>query len=325
MVAPLLGTSLADKHIALTFDDGPGDRTIELSQYLAARGIRAAFFVSGRNLAAHPGALAQLRADGHLVANHTQNHPDLTTLSAPDIVAELAQTDALVAPFVDQAHFLFRAPYGAWNASVYAALSPSPMNKYVGTVGWDIGNATVAGVSGADWDCWQNLDYTTAQCGDLYVTEISTKGRGIVLMHDPFGTATVGRGHTVDMVKYVVPRLTALGFTFVRADDVPAIAAFFPKPPVDAGIDAPHDGSNDAERDARIDGDSDATPDAGSTADADAGGEGGGAGAIDAALDAALDAARVRDAGADVTGLDAAQDAGPAPRGDSTPPDPCAK
>lgn len=343
VASPILGTSLADKQIALTFDDGPGDRTVELSQYLAGRGIRAVFFVTGRNLAAHPGVLAQLRADGHLVANHTQNHPDLTTLAAPAIVSELTQADALIGSFVDQGHFLFRAPYGAWNASVYAALAPSPMNKYVGAVGWDIGNATVPGVSGADWDCWQNLDYTTAQCGDLYLAEITTKRRGITLMHDPFGTATVGRGHTVDMVKYLVPRLTALGFTFVRADEVPAIAAFFPKPPGDAGIDAPRDGAIDAVADAHdavaeadVATGSDASSDAADDADdadagqdasaRDAGGDAGDSGDSGVqTADAGPDASATHDAGAPVSGNDAGVDAARAPRGDSTPPDPCAR
>ena len=74
------GLSLPPKVLAVTFDDGPGDRTVELSMYLKARGIRAAFFVNGAHLAAtalpnpngiglvaNPTAvLAQLVADGHL-------------------------------------------------------------------------------------------------------------------------------------------------------------------------------------------------------------------------------------------------------------------
>ena len=58
------------------------------------------------------------------------------------------------------------------------------MNKYVGPIGWDIGGERTA-TAGADWACWQeNPKLTSKACGDLYLSEIATVGRGIVLMHD---------------------------------------------------------------------------------------------------------------------------------------------
>ena len=52
---PFTGTSMPDKTLCLTFDDGPGEtngeskgpRTLELAQYLHAEGIAATFFVLG--------------------------------------------------------------------------------------------------------------------------------------------------------------------------------------------------------------------------------------------------------------------------------------
>lgn len=235
------GLSLAPKRLALTFDDGPGNRTIELSQYLKAEGIKAAFFVNGIHVPAHPGALAQLVADGHLVGNHTQDHADLTKFppgAAGDaaVVKEVADTDPLIAPFVKDARFLFRAPYGAFDARGFAAIQASPMKKYVGHVGWDIGTARTND-SAADWACWQNNPKLTSKaCGDLYMKEIEKVGRGIVLMHDQdYGNAandnvSSGLGHTVVMVKYLVPLLKAKGYTFVRVDETPDIAKVFAKP-----------------------------------------------------------------------------------------------
>ncbi|HSO38306.1 MAG TPA: polysaccharide deacetylase family protein, partial [Labilithrix sp.] len=43
----LVGTSLPAKTLALTFDDGPGDRTGAMSTYLASQGIKASFFFVG--------------------------------------------------------------------------------------------------------------------------------------------------------------------------------------------------------------------------------------------------------------------------------------
>lgn len=252
----LTGASLPDKALALTFDDGPGDRTAELSSYLKAQGIRATFFVNGGhvvpptlpnpdNLLLTAGAtaiLARVAADGHLVANHTTTHRNLVTTVLPTgsarVVQELSETDATIAGFVPANRFLFRAPFGAWNTGVYDALKTSAMNKHVGPLDWDVGgSANDYPNRAADWACWHGQLYSgalkangtgfasTTQCGDAYINEITTVGRGIVLLHDPYGGPTAS---TVDMVKYMVPILKSRGYTFVRADEVPAVAALLP-------------------------------------------------------------------------------------------------
>lgn len=251
-----VGTSLPAKTLALTFDDGPGDRTAELSMYLKAQNIRAAFFVNGGRLAATglpnpngltpaPGVaatMAQIVADGHLVSNHTTTHRDLVTeVPNGQRVQELSETDASIAAYVPSGHWLFRPPYGSYNAAVFNTLKVSAMNKYVGPVNWDIGDSnTDYPNKAADWACWggqlttaggapvNGTGYaTTVQCGDAYLAEIAAVGRGIVLMHDPYSWAS---GSTVDMVKYMVPILKANGYTFARVDEVPDIVADLPAP-----------------------------------------------------------------------------------------------
>ena len=262
--ANFFGTSLPAKTLALTFDDGPGPRTKELSIYLKSVNIRAAFFMNGARLAAtalpNPngisvvadpaGTLAQVLSDGHLVANHTTTHRDLTN-QVPDAqrVQELSDTDTDIAGSVSPPnHLLFRAPYGAYNGTVFSTLSASTMNKYIGPIYWEAGGfSDQYPTKAADWACWQGSLYTgatkvnlvagspgyatTTQCGDAYLTEIASFGKGIVLMHDPYEWA---QGSTVDMVKYIVPILIGNGYSFVRVDEVPTIAAALPPPPCDA-------------------------------------------------------------------------------------------
>jgi len=72
------GASLPAKTLSLSFDDGPGARTAELSAYLHAQGIPSAFFVNGKMLTAGTAVLTQLVTDGHLIGNHTQTHTSLT-------------------------------------------------------------------------------------------------------------------------------------------------------------------------------------------------------------------------------------------------------
>lgn len=239
------GTTLSARQIALTFDDGPATRTAELSAYLKAQAVPAGFFVNGKNVAGHPGVLAKLVADGHVIGNHSHDHLDLTdraafpetTAGGTKLVAQLASTDSLIGPFVKDGHFLFRAPFGAFDARNRSVLQASAMKKYVGHVGWDMGSDRTA-TTAADWACWQDEPkLTTKACGDLYLAEIVKVGRGIVLLHDAdYGnvtnhSTTSGVGNTADMVKYLVPLLKARGFTFVRVDAVPAIATAIARGP----------------------------------------------------------------------------------------------
>lgn len=251
----VFGTSLPPHTLALTFDDGPSERTPELAAYLDAQGIEAGFFVNGMFVAQFPTVLPQVVAHGHLIANHTQNHQDLTDPAffpaspAGDaaLVDSVAQTDALIAPFLESGRRLFRAPYGRWDDRAFDLLAASPMSTYVGPIDWDIGDSRTA-TTAADWACWQNAPaLSTKECGDLTLAQITAVDRGIVLMHDAaYGDETnhalaTGVGNTVDMVKYIVPVLKAAGFSFVRIDHVPEIEAKLPPLVPDAG-----GGGNDA-------------------------------------------------------------------------------
>lgn len=259
--AKVYGKSIATaKTIALSFDDGPGARTGELSTYLRQQGIRGTFFVNNDTQhAPHIGVLAQLFADGHVIANHTKTHANLVGggLSAQQIIDELTNVDTLISPYVPNNRYLFRAPFGAWDQTVFDALKTSAMNKYVGHVDCEYGDDLIPPNNAADYACWDN-NYTSKACGDLYIADINDTsdpankptGKGIVLMHDPYGelantSINVGKGNTVDMVKYVVPLLKADGYTFIGVDEVPDIAAVLPPlPPKDAGAEGGEGGTS---------------------------------------------------------------------------------
>lgn len=231
----LRGASLPAKTIVLTFDDGPGPRTLELSRYLATEKISAVFFVNGKSVQ-RATDLAQLAKDGHVLANHTQTHRSITGratgeahLSDAETVAEIEQTDALIAPHVTSNRFFFRPPFGDFDARAGDALAASSMKKYIDPIQWDIGDH-MGPAQAADWDCFSpgtdGKVLTPAQCGALYIKEIETVGRGIVLLHDPeLIDDDPTKGGTVDMVKAIVPVLKQKGFTFGRLEDVPDIAA----------------------------------------------------------------------------------------------------
>jgi peptidoglycan/xylan/chitin deacetylase (PgdA/CDA1 family) len=105
---------------ALTFDDGPGPSTAALLDVLQAFGVRATFFLLGRNLVEAPwcGDPPRARAlavrafsEGHVLGNHTYSHfrPDrwrelrADVLRGAEVVRSISGSDGRVP---------FRLPYG---------------------------------------------------------------------------------------------------------------------------------------------------------------------------------------------------------------------
>ncbi|WP_312201779.1 polysaccharide deacetylase family protein, partial [Anaerospora hongkongensis] len=63
------------KVVAFTFDDGPHPGTTpELLKILREKGVKATFFILGRNAETHCDLLKQVIADGHEIGNHGYSH-----------------------------------------------------------------------------------------------------------------------------------------------------------------------------------------------------------------------------------------------------------
>ena len=211
----LVGNELPDHTVALSFDDGPGPRTIELVDYLASQGLPATFFINGMHVPGHQNAVDAVVNRGFNLGNHTQNHLQLTKLSGAKVVSELQQTDDIVTAAIPNGPFLFRAPFGAMNQNAVTAINATPLKKYTGSIFWDIGGELTAH-SAADWDCW-GKHISVQQCGALYLEEIHARKKGIILMHDIHNP-------TIDMVKTVIiPALKAEGWNFAKMTDVPSV------------------------------------------------------------------------------------------------------
>jgi peptidoglycan-N-acetylglucosamine deacetylase len=211
----LKGSNLPKGTLSFTFDDGPSDRTLELSRYLQGENIQATFFVIGKKIAGHETQLSEVKRLGHLIGNHTWSHPDLNHglfCSWNSNATEITKTDQKLRAFVTPDKLLFRPPFGRWNHCLLEALRQKPLERYVGPVVWDI--------DGRDWDCWRHPNGSVRNCGLQYLNLIQQRGTGVVLMHDSID-------QTTDMVRWLVPKLKKQGYKFVRLDEVPAIKQAF--------------------------------------------------------------------------------------------------
>jgi peptidoglycan-N-acetylglucosamine deacetylase len=103
--------------VALTFDDGPGTYTKLAIAKLRKHGVKATFFIVGRNIPLLPGAIRDERALG-AVGDHTFTHPLLTTIAPTLAESEIVRTQAAVERASGGPVFLFRPPYGAHDATI---------------------------------------------------------------------------------------------------------------------------------------------------------------------------------------------------------------
>lgn len=102
-----------EKVVALTFDDGPTPAGADsILAMLERLGVRATFFVNGRDLDANPGIAERFVAAGHELGNHTWSHRMMMLRSPAFIRREVKDTDARIRQAGQPGAIHFRAPYG---------------------------------------------------------------------------------------------------------------------------------------------------------------------------------------------------------------------
>ena len=200
----------AEREIALTFDDGPGPQTPRVLAALNRLDVKATFFVVGRQERTFHTAMMAAIGRGHVIGDHTQNHPHLAMLSARDQQAELASPLQEIARYGLPRPQLFRPPYGSYNAATTDQLRRMGMLMVL----WSV-------------DSKDYLRPGTAQIADNVVS--AARPGAIVLLHDGGGD----RSQTIAAIPAIVKRLRAKHYRLVT---VPQLLRDDPPP---AGRQAP--------------------------------------------------------------------------------------
>ena len=113
----------AGRRMALTFDDGPDPTfTPQVLELLAARRVRATFFLVGERAARAPATVRAIAAAGHEVASHGWSHRSLWLCGPARTDDEVGRTGAVLGELTGRPPALFRPPWGMVNAALFAAL-----------------------------------------------------------------------------------------------------------------------------------------------------------------------------------------------------------
>lgn len=106
-------TSTPDSVVALTFDDGPEPvYTEEILNILNQEGIKASFFVIGKEVAKHMNEARMIVRNGNELANHSWSHKRMVLKSPEFIKREIMRTDQAIRKAGYQGEIYVRPPYG---------------------------------------------------------------------------------------------------------------------------------------------------------------------------------------------------------------------
>jgi peptidoglycan-N-acetylglucosamine deacetylase len=185
--------SEASAKVYLTFDDGPSVYTPQILSTLDAKGARATFFVVGEHATQYPSYVQQENANGHVIGDHTWDHPDLTTLPPDQIRWELESAADEIENLTGKRPTLWRAPYSHSNATV---------NEIASSLG-------LSGV-GADVN---SRDYLLPGTDAIVSAVVDNVHDGsIVLLHDGSPDGSGDRSQTVEALPTIIDTLRARGY-----------------------------------------------------------------------------------------------------------------
>jgi peptidoglycan/xylan/chitin deacetylase (PgdA/CDA1 family) len=181
----------ARREVAVGFDDGPWNQTPEFVTMLERAGVRATFFMIGRQItaASRPTLLRELR-DGDVLGDHTWSHPDLTR--STEARSQLVRTIAVIRAQTGYTPCIFRPPYGAYNTSVLR----TARSLGLATILWN--------VDPSDW-----ADPGTAAIAARVLAQV--KPGSIIISHDGGGN----RSQTLAAYPQIFRALKARGYRIV--------------------------------------------------------------------------------------------------------------
>lgn len=113
------------KKVYLTIDTGgPLGDIDKMLKALKDNDAKANFFVAGYNIKKDPEFLKRLVKDGHLVANHTMTHKDMTEMTDEQVKKEIEDYEKLYKEITGEDIVkYFRFPYGSYSMHLLDLIS----------------------------------------------------------------------------------------------------------------------------------------------------------------------------------------------------------
>lgn len=191
-VANLAAQHMEAPRVALTFDDGPNsEHTKTLLDGLKKRGVKASFFLMGKNIEGNEDLVKRMHDEGHLIGNHTFDHVQLNKLSDAQACDQITKTSNRIYEITGEYTTFIRPPFGEWKKDLDCVVTMIP-------VLWDI--------DPLDWKT-DNVDQVVSR------VEKDVEDGDIILLHDNYASS-------VKAALRIVDDLSKQGYRFVTAEEL---------------------------------------------------------------------------------------------------------
>jgi len=213
LFGPTICATGAARRLALTFDDGPNPAiTPQLLDLLDRYNAKATFFVVGKFVRECPGLVKETTARGHIVANHTETHPNLFFCGMRETREELLRCSEAIAQATHEEPRWFRPPFGMRSPWLGELVQQHGMR----TVMWTL----IPGdwrIKPAEWLIERMKPIATRAQHKVANPGNGRVGHGDVLcLHDgDYAMLNADRTHTLQALEYWLPRWRDIGLEFV--------------------------------------------------------------------------------------------------------------
>ena len=193
---PIYSVETDKKQIAITFDAAWGNSdTDKLLKILEQNNAKATFFFTGEWVSKFPNDVLKINAAGHGLANHSDKHKHINTMSASELLKDMDDCNKKIFALTEKTPTLYRGPYGEYNnAAINAAASLEMF-----TLQWDIDSR--------DWQKKKSAE----EMANFIIK--NAKNGSVVLFHND----TV---NTPEALEIVLKNLSKDGFEFVLAENM---------------------------------------------------------------------------------------------------------
>lgn len=181
--------------VYLTFDDGPSENTPELLSILKKHGVKATFFVTGKEDDEAKQWYEQIVADGHTLAMHSYSHKYSTIYESVDAFsADFTKLHDFLEDMTGVDCQFYRFPGGSSNQ-----VSNTDMNEFIDYLGEQ-------GMTYYDWNvvCGDATSqiYTADELVQNVMTDVVKYKYSVVLMHD-----AAEKDSTVEALETILQKL----------------------------------------------------------------------------------------------------------------------
>ncbi|MBQ7669496.1 MAG: polysaccharide deacetylase family protein [Clostridia bacterium] len=187
-----------DKVVALTFDDGPHPKyTDEILDILSEYGVKATFFVIGKNVEEHPEIIQREVREGHEIGNHTFDHFYMNSLNESSIADEIKKCECSVLSAGGPNTKLLRPPGGICSTKLKKQCAAADYNVVL----WSV----------------DTRDWKRPSADHIVNSVLNNVSSGdIILMHDYVS----GKSNTPEALKRIIPALIDEGYNFVTVSEL---------------------------------------------------------------------------------------------------------